>query len=205
MKIKVNPTRQELLKLKKRLKTAKAGHKLLEEKLEGLMREFMKKAGDLMKQREKVEEKMPSLLLSFFCSRSVMGPEMMEKILAVIPEANIETKTTNVMGVIVKERTLQNREDIVNANFSELTADHNLITAREKAHDIFDDLLVYIDLSDNIRMLAQEIESCRRRVNSLEHVYIPEMNRAKKYILQKLEEGERFDRAVLLKIKTLIN
>jgi V/A-type H+/Na+-transporting ATPase subunit D len=205
MRIKVNPTRQELLKLKKRLKTAKAGHKLLEEKLEGLMREFLKKAEKLMAQRKVVEEKMPSLLLSFFQARSNLGPDIIEKLTSVIPEANIETKTTNVMGVVVKQRTLQNREEIVNAPFSELSADHNLITAREQAHLLFDDLLLYLDLSDNIRTLAGEIESCRRRVNSLEHVYIPEMNRAKKYILQKLEEGERFDRAVLLKIKTLIN
>ena len=54
-KLNVNPTRMELSKLKKRLATATRGHKLLKDKQDELMRQFLEKIRENKRLREEVE------------------------------------------------------------------------------------------------------------------------------------------------------
>lgn len=203
MKSKINPTRQELLKLKKRLKIAKSGHKLLKEKLEGLMREFLKKINDLIVLRKKVENELPLALLDFFYSSNVLGVKETKESLSSIPKAEIEKTKSNIMGVEVNDYRIINKDAVFSGSVDFKKSNYRFILSKKKMASLGEYLMEYASLSLKIRELASEIEKNRRRVNSLEHVYIPEVERAKKYITQKLEEGERFERTVALKLKTL--
>ncbi|MDD2913207.1 MAG: V-type ATP synthase subunit D [Candidatus Pacebacteria bacterium] len=203
MKSKINPTRQELLKLKKRLKIAKSGHKLLKEKLEGLMREFLKKINDLIVLRKKVENELPLALLDFFYSSNVLGVKETKESLSSIPKAEIEKTKSNIMGVEVNDYRIINKDAVFSGPVDFKKSNYRFILSKKKMASLGEYLMEYASLSLKIRELASEIEKNRRRVNSLEHVYIPEVERAKKYITQKLEEGERFERTVALKLKTL--
>lgn len=204
MKLKINPTRQELLKLKKRLKIAKSGHKLLREKLDGLMREFLGRINKLRNLRKTLEEKLPVIFFDFLRSQNNLGPKNLENLLSHIPQAEIETSTSNIMGVNLEGYDVLNKKEIMETPFSVLSSNYYLEKSRKEIIEIFQEILNYANLTNEIKTLSAEIERNRRRVNSLEYVYIPEMIRTKKYITQKLEEGERFNRAVLLKLKTLI-
>ncbi len=204
MKIKVNPTRQELLKIKKRLKTAKSGHRLLKEKLDGLMQEFLGNIKEAKRVREKLEEKIPEMLFDFFSANNRIGEKGVKELITHLPFMDVDLSFYNVMGVRIRNIEAGNIEEVRESKISVDAVDYELYKAKEDSLSIFEDVLRYANLTIKIRLLAEEIEKTRRRVNSLEHIYIPEMERVKKYISQKLEERERFDRTVVLKLKEMI-
>lgn len=201
MKLKVNPTRQELLKIKKRLKTAESGHDLLKEKLDGLMREFLGNIRNLKLSREKLEEKIPSAFSQFFLSHNRIGEDRTAGLIKHFPLADVALSFSGIMGVKIRSVEIRNKSEIEKTDLSVLSADSQLYESRETIREAADDILNYANLTIKIRLLAEEIEKTRRRVNSLEHIYIPGLLRTKKYIFQKLEERERFDRTVILKLK----
>ncbi len=204
MKIKVNPTRQELLKIKKRIKTARSGHGLLKEKLDGLMQEFLANIKDLKLARKSLDEKMSSAFLNFYKANNRIGGARTGALMSHIPHAEVNLDFYSVMGVRIRKVTILNKEQIVEAETSLVVGDDNFNLAKKETDVLFSDIINYANLIIKVRLLAEEIEKTRRRVNSLEYIYIPEMERVKKYISQKLEERERFDRTVILKLKELI-
>ena len=205
MKLKVNPTRQELLKIKKRLKTAQSGHDLLKEKLDGLMQEFLGNIRELQKLREGLGEKISPAFYHFFLSASRAGQEETENLISHLPLADVNLTFRNIMGVQIREGNVVNREKLEESKISLHSVDSDLYRSKEDISAIRNNLINYENLTIKIRLLAEEIEKTRRRVNSLEHVYIPEMMRVRKYISQKLEERERFDRTVILKLKEIMS
>ena len=205
MKIKVNPTRQELLKVKKRLKTAESGHGLLKEKLDGLMQEFLANVKELKTSRESLDEKMSSVFSNFFLAKNRVGKNRIDALTSHFDKNQVNLSFYSVMGVSIRKIDVVNKEKVGDAKISSFSADAQLYRSKEELSKIEEDIIKYANLTIKIRLLAEEIEKTRRRVNSLEHIYIPEMKRVQKYISQKLEERERFDRTVILKLKETIN
>ncbi len=201
MKRKINPTRQELLRLKKQLKVAVSGHKLLKNKLDSLIQEFLTHVKKLQGLREKIENQTPGLLMSYLKAENNLGKSQIDALISQIPEAELGLERENIMGVRVEEYEFKNLEEIQKTPLSKKSGDSNLEKAQNKSYEILDSILKYATLEQKIKLLAAEIENTRRRVNSLEHVYIPEIKEAQKYITQKLEEKERFERTVLIKLK----
>lgn len=200
---KINPTRQELLRLKKRLKIAKSGHKLLQDKLDGLIKEFLSKIDDFKSLRKKINQELPLAFFNFYKSYSYLGPEEIESLLCHLPKIEINKKESQIMGVRISKYEAKNKQEIIDTPISFYT-DSNFINSRKKVIDLFDEIIQYFSLEKEIKTLSYEIERNRRRINSLEHILIPEIIKNIKYIYQKLEEGERFNRTVLMKVKTLI-
>lgn len=205
MKLKINPTRQELLKLKKRLKTARLGHKLLEDKLESLMQEFLKRIKLIKGLRKDLENKIPQVFFNFLWAQDLTGPKEINLLISHFPSALLETKEKNIMGVVIQEYRVANKEEILKSSLGSLSANSLLQKTYEMLHGLFDNLINYSLLEQELRSLASEIEQTRRRVNALEYMFIPEMERVKKYISQKLEENERFSRSTLMKLKTQLS
>jgi len=81
MLLDVNPTRMELLRLKDRLALAQRGHKLLKDKLEGLMKNFLKIAKDYATAREDFDSKFILALKEFEVSTQDIEPEDLESLL----------------------------------------------------------------------------------------------------------------------------
>ncbi len=204
MKLKVNPTRQELLRMKKRLKAAKSGHKLLKEKLDGLMQEFLLNIKDLKKLREELDSKTSPAFRHYFKSYCKKGEEKTGSLAQHFPLAEVDLSFYSVMGVNIRKVDVKNKEQIGLTEVAPQAVDADLYLARKETSVLAENVMSYANLIIKTRMLAEEIEKTRRRVNSLEHIYIPEMERAMKYIAQKLEERERFDRTVVLKLKEMM-
>ena len=66
----VNPTRMELTKLKKKLATAVRGHKLLKDKRDELMRQFLDLVRENKALRERVEEGIAKANKDFVLARA---------------------------------------------------------------------------------------------------------------------------------------
>ncbi|MCD7927372.1 MAG: V-type ATP synthase subunit D [Oscillospiraceae bacterium] len=205
--INVNPTRQELTRLKTRLKTSIRGHKLLKDKRDELMRQFMDVVRENRALRAKVEEGLMHAHASFTVASAVMSSEFMEQAL-LYPKQSVELDMTfkNVMSVNVPEYQFKTKNDdpgeVYPYGFAATSGE--LDTAVAALSDVFQDMLRLAQIEKTSQLLAEEIEKTRRRVNALEYVKIPQMQESIKYISMKLDENERSNTIRLMKVKDML-
>ena len=80
-KLNVNPTRMELTRLKGKLRTAQRGHKLLKDKRDELMKQFLETVREVRSLRAEVEEELMTVHGSFTVASALMSSEAMEQAL----------------------------------------------------------------------------------------------------------------------------
>lgn len=196
----VNPTRMELLKVRSRLVTARRGHKLLKDKLEGLMREFVSLAGEYRKCRLQVDEGLPEVLKLFVLAEITSSRR--------IVEGALESIRQDLRLNVTRKRLMSVQVPRIEAAFGETSGMYSLIHTPpelDKAVDSLKDfmpvLLKTAELEQGIRIVISEIERTRRRVNALEHTFIPRMVETVRFIAAKLDEMERSNTARLMMVK----
>ncbi|MGC9365890.1 MAG: V-type ATP synthase subunit D [bacterium] len=203
MILEINPTRQELLRLRKRLTIAVRGHKLLKDKQDELMRQLLAMIGEVKNLRIKVEEELAEAMNSFVLAKSGSEPGAVETAL-MIPrkEISLEVKQKHIMNLRVPVYSKQVSGDILCYGFAETTAelDESLYSLDKAAESIFD----LAEKEKTVSMLADEVARTRRRVNSLEYVLIPNLEDTIKHIRQKLSEMERANLTRLMKVKDIV-
>ena len=203
----VTPTRMVLNQLKGRLKTARRGHKLLKDKRDELMRQFMDVVRENKILREHVEEGLTGAFSSLQVASAIMSPEMLEQSL-LYPRQSVELdmKFKNIMSVNVPRYsfTTKNNDpsEIYPYGFAQTSGE--LDDALDKMARVFEDMLKLAEVEKTMQLLAEEIEKTRRRVNALEYVMIPELETNIKYITMKLEENENATKVRLLKVKEMV-
>jgi V/A-type H+-transporting ATPase subunit D len=203
----VNPTRMELTKLKRKLVSAVRGHKLLKDKRDELMRQFMELVQINRRLRERVENGISSANKNFALARAVMQDETINTaFLAPKQEVYLDVGKKNVMSVEIPQFEYKTRtpdpNDIYSYGYAFTSGD--LDSAVKSLADILPDMLKLAEVEKACQMLAAEIEKTRRRVNALEHVLIPDMKEKIKYITMKLDENERSTQVRLMKVKDMI-
>ena len=203
----VNPTRMELTKQKKKLMTATRGHKLLKDKRDELMRQFLDLVRENMALRQKVEAGILSANKNFVIAKAGMSEQALHTALMVPKqEVYLEADRKNVMSVDIpvfeyKTRTAD-ANDIYSYGFAFTSGD--LDDAVKSLADILPDMLRLAETEKACQLMAAEIEKTRRRVNALEHVIIPEAQKNIKYITMKLDENERSTQIRLMKVKDMM-
>ena len=203
----VTPTRMELTRLKKKLVTATRGHKLLKDKRDELMRQFLDLVRENMALREKVEAVIKTANKNFVIARAGMSGETLRTAL-MMPKQSVELRVgeKNVMSVDIpvfetKTRTAD-ANDIYSYGFAFTSSD--LDGAVKSLADILPDMLKLAETEKACQLMASEIEKTRRRVNALEHVIIPETRENIRYITMKLDENERSSQIRLMKVKDMM-
>ena len=203
----VNPTRMELTRLKKKLVTATRGHKLLKDKRDELMRQFLELVRENMELRKKVEAGINAANKNFVLAKSAMSEEAVNvAFMTPKQEVSLECSYRNVMSVDIpvfeyKPRT-SDAHDIYSYGFAFTSSD--LDDAVKSLADLLPDMLKLAETEKACQLMAAEIEKTRRRVNALEHVLIPETQESIKYITMKLDENERSTQIRLMKIKDMM-
>ncbi len=201
------PTRMELTRLKKKLVTAVRGHKLLKDKRDELMRQYLDLVKENMELRKKVEDGINAANTNFVVAKSAMSEQGLHTaLMAPKQEVYLEVKKKNIMSVDVpvleyKTRTAD-KNDIFSYGFAYTSAD--LDDAVQSLSDILPDMLELAEKEKACQLMASEIEKTRRRVNALEHVIIPETQKNIKYISMKLDENERSTQIRLMKVKDMV-
>ena len=203
----VNPTRMELTRLKRKLVTARRGHKLLKDKRDELMRQFLGEVRNNKELREKVEKGIAASNKNFALARSGMSDEAVRvAFMSPKQEVVLSTATRNVMSVEVPVYTYTTRtsdpNDIYSYGFAFTSSD--LDDAVTSLAELLPDMLRLAESEKTCQLLAAEIEKTRRRVNALEHVMIPEMEADIRYISMKLDESERSSQTRLMKVKDMM-
>ena len=203
----VNPTRMELTRLKKKLVTASRGHKLLKDKRDELMRQFLDMARENMELRKKVEAGIKAANTNFVIAKAGMNEQTLSTAL-MAPKQEVRTALgdRNVMSVDIPvydyKTKSANSNDIYSYGFAFTSGE--LDDAVKSLSDILPDMLRLAEVEKSCQMLAAEIEKTRRRVNALEHVIIPETREGIKYISMKLDENERSTQVRLMKVKDMM-
>ena len=203
----VSPTRMELTRVKKRLMTAVKGHKLLKDKRDELMRQFLDMIRETRDLRREVEEKLKIVNSGFALASSAMQKEVLASALMMPKESvTLDISLKSIMGVDVPVfKTTSNTYDKGDAlsygyAFTSGELDNSIITLSA----LLPELMRLSQQEKTIQMLAAEIEKTRRRVNALEYVMIPNYQDTIRYITMKLDEIERGNLTRLMKVKDMM-
>lgn len=203
----VNPTRMELTNLKRKLITARRGHKLLKDKRDELMRRFMDLVRENKELRKKVEASIAEANKHMAFARSVMSDaDITSALMMPMQEISIDISEKNVMSVLIPEFKTQLKTaddaDIYPYGFAFTSTE--LDGAVKFISDILPDLIKLAETEKSCQLMAAEIEKTRRRVNALEHVMIPQYEETIKYISMKLDENERSATTRIMKVKDMM-
>ena len=203
MLARVNATRMELLRLKKRLLLASRGHKLLKDKRDELMRLLLEIIDEVKKKRLSVEKEFNSILEMFVLAKARMGPFQIEQAL-LIPskKISVSVEQRNMMSVRVPEYSKEVSGNIIPYGFLNTSGDIDI--SLDKFDKFIEDLLSLAEKEKTVQLMATEIEETRRRVNALEYKLIPDLQETIKFITMKLDENERAGTVRLMKVKDIV-
>jgi V/A-type H+-transporting ATPase subunit D len=206
-RLNVNPTRMVLTSLKKKLAVATRGHKLMKDKRDELMKQFLELARENKVLREEVEKQLAEVYKNFAIANAVMSGEMLEEALMYPKQGvSINLGRKNVMSVDVPvfdfNTTTDDDSDIYPYGFA--TTSGELDKAIARLAQVFPTLLNLAAMEKEASLLAEEIEKTRRRVNALEYIMIPQLQETIKYIKMKLDENERGNQTRLMKVKDMM-
>ncbi len=203
MKFNVSATRMGLLKLKKRLVLARRGHKLLKDKLDELLRQFIEMVKDYEGLRRQMETAIADALRSFLLARAVMSPETIaESLIVPHDRISLSASTLSIMNIAVPQFELQTKGELYNYGFADTAFE--LDASQEKFSQALPLMIKVAEKEQVIELLAGEIERTRRRVNALEYVLIPGLQDTIKHISMRLEELERSNLTRLMKVKDIV-
>ena len=202
----VNPTRMELTRQKKKLMSATRGHKLLKDKRDELVRQFMDMIKENMRLRLKVEEGLKRANREFAVARAGMSEEVLNTaLMANNKSLEIKQDYKNIMSVDIPQfcaKTEIGGRDIYSYGYAFTAGD--LDDAVYSLSNVFSDMIKLAEIEKSCQLMASEIEKTRRRVNALEHVIIPQALGNIKYITMKLDENERSTQIRLMKVKDMM-
>lgn len=201
-RLNVNPTRMELKKLKARLATAVKGHKLLKDKSDEMIRRFSEIIKEDKKLRDEVQLELHNVLKQFSVARSVTPSYRAETAFAMpVVSMEIDCDTSSIMGVEVPKVEIlsEKKSDGLPYAYTEITSEADYSV--EEAAKLLPKMVKLAETEKTVRLLADEIERNKRRVNALEYVMIPQLEETIKYIKGKLDENERASVIRLMKVK----
>ena len=197
----INPTRMELTRLKRQLRTAQRGHKLLRDKRDELMKQFMETVRENRALRQRVEQGLSKAHASFTVAAALMTPEMLGQSL-LIPSRSVELDLSfeNIMSVEVPRYHFTEHQGGSAYPYGYVQTSGELDDAVASLSGVFRDMLRLAEIEKTTQLLAEEIEKTRRR----EYVKIPQMQENIRYITMKLDENERANTIRLMKVKDMI-
>lgn len=205
-RLNVNPTRMELSILKERLKTATRGHKLLKDKQDELMRQFIMKIKENNELRKKVEGQLTSAMQDFVLAKSMKSDQMVQEIFSLpAKEVSLQVRHDSVMSVKVPKFNYEIKDQSLDSEFpySYVATTSDMDQAIESVNESLTDMLRLAEIEKGCQLMADEIEKTRRRVNALEFRTIPQLEETIYFIEMKLEEAERAQVTRMMKIKDM--
>lgn len=202
----VNPTRMELMTLKNKLSTARRGHKLLKDKCDEIIRQFMELVRENKRLRIEVEKELSEAMKYMSAARGSVSSSVIDTAL-LMPRSKIsvdvgERSIMSVKVPIYKEVSVCSDDSVNSYGYAFTSSDMDEAVAKIK--NVMSMLIKLAETEKTCQLLADEAEKTRRRVNALEHVMIPDYEDTIKYIMMKLDENERSTTIRLMKVKDMM-
>ncbi|MGQ9603358.1 MAG: V-type ATP synthase subunit D [bacterium] len=203
MRLSVNPTRMELLRLRKRLVLARRGHKLLKDKQDELMKQFMLLVQQIRDLRLSVERELEQAWREFVLARALGGNEAIEVAISVPNRrTRVGVRRQQIMNVVVPVFSLSIEGNLVSYGLA--TTPSELDTALAAMERVLGRMVELASKEKSLELIGDEIERTRRRVNALEYVLIPSLVETIRYISMKLSEMERGNLSRLMRVKEIV-
>jgi len=186
--------------LKRRTKAAQRGHKLLKDKQDGLMQQFLAIIRSAKELRQKVEEQLGEAFGKFLTASVWLSDAQLLNALS-SPQAKISlnVQTKNVMSVRIP--FFEVKKEGSSKGYGFVGTNALLDEAIEAFDELFETLIELAQIEKQAESMAIELETTRRRVNALEYKMIPDMQDTVKYITMKLDETERAGIIATMRIK----
>jgi V/A-type H+/Na+-transporting ATPase subunit D len=189
-KINIPPTRSNLLRMKQELQFAHEGYEILDRKREVLTTELIRMAHDAQVLQEEVWKLVAEAYRALEQAKLTMGQEQVERTsLAMNKTVDVHLKFRGVMGVPIP---------MVEAKGGPPEMPYSLGDTRatlDQASSAFRRVLSRVpelsELVTSVWRLAGELRKTQRRVNALQHIFIPEYEETVLFIKSALEERER--------------
>jgi len=199
----VKPTRMELLKLRRRVKLADKGHRLLKEKRDALISEFMIVIKEYKDARKRVEENLKVAFYNLLMAEVLLGSRDLEQISGItLRDINLDFMTKNIMGVSVPVMKIDNLiRRVHERGYGFLSTNAKLDDAARNFEESIGSIVKLAEVEESVRRIAEEVEKTKRRVNALEYIVIPRLKATIKHIEMRMEEIERESFLRLKKIK----
>lgn len=203
MILKVNPTRISLLKLRKDLKIASKGYKLLKDKRDGLMKAFIKIIKEAKNLRAEVNQEMPKFFRLYFIATAETPQKFLDSAF-LLPNAKVSLKRNHetIMSVATPKFELQKEGQALSHGFLETSGDLDI--AIRMLETFFPKIIKLAQLEKSAENLAIEIEKTRRRASALENTMIPNLKLTIKFISRRLEEQSRDAAVSIMRVKVMI-
>lgn len=203
MLLDVNPTRMELNRLRRRLALARRGHKLLKDKRDELMRQWLGVIEEVRQLRFSIEEEFQSILERFVLAKAAAGScQTEQELLLPSKKVSISVSRKNVMSVHIPEYTMEISGGIIPYGYINTSGEMDItLKSFEK---FIDNLLNLAEKEKMLQLMAVEIEETRRRVNALEYKLIPDITETINFITMKLDENERSNIVRLMRVKDIV-
>ncbi len=203
MRLATNPTRMELLRLRKRLSLARRGHKLLKDKQDELMKRFMGLVHQIKDLRLSVEEELEEAWRRFLVARSMGGSQVVENaVSAPTRKTSVEVGREQVMNLVVPVFSLKTEGKLASYGLAATPAE--LDTSLVAMEKVLGRMVELASKEKALELIGDEIERTRRRVNALEYILIPNLEETIRYISMKLSEMERGNLTRLMRIKEIV-
>ncbi len=206
-RLNVNPTRMELSRLKERLSLASRGHKLLKDKQDELMRQFISLIRENNEIRNEVEDKIEAGMQSYSIANALLHDNFIGEVLTTPSQSiSLSIDQENIMNIRVPQMNFnyENTPDAVSdIYYGYLNSNSELDSAIEQIFEVMPRMLELAEIEKRCQLMADEIEKTRRRVNALEHMTIPQLEETIYFIEMKLEEKERAEITRLIKVKDM--
>lgn len=189
----VKPTRSELIKLKEKVKLAHTGHSLLKRKKDGLIQEFFKIMADAKDTRTLLTRAYRDGLGKIALTQAVEGTAAVESAsFASRHEPRVKLGTKNLMGVPVpRVEASFARQRVIERGYGVLRSSSYLDDTVTAFETVVERALESAEKETALRRMLIEIEKTKRRVNALEYIVIPGMEKTAAFIRLRLEELER--------------
>lgn len=200
----VNPTRMELTRLKRELATAKRGHKLLKDKQDEMVRQFMNLIKQNRELRIKIENELSVISSTFNSARLKMSyAGLMEALMVPSQNIQVETSSRTIMNMSVPSLKVKT-DDCIDITYGFAFTPCELDDSVIKLSNLVSSMVKLAEIEKSCDMLAGEIEKTRRRVNAIEYVLVPNLEDTIHFITMKLEDNERSNIIRLMKSKEII-
>ncbi|MFZ1353012.1 MAG: V-type ATP synthase subunit D [Enterococcus aquimarinus] len=199
----VNPTRMELSRLRKRLGTATRGHKLLKDKQDELVRQFILLVKKNQELRKKMDSSLQKGMKEYVLASSVIPDHVLEEAFSIpFNKVSLDVQTKSIMNteVPVLNTMYQEDSDVDNFSYGFVSTTSELDLSLDYLGSILPLMLQLAEIEKTCQLIAKEIETTKRRVNALEYLTIPNLTETIAYIENTLDENERGNVTRLMKV-----
>lgn len=202
----IKPTRMELLKLRKRVLLAEKGHKLLKEKRDALISEFLIIIKEVRKSRKKMEKELASAFKALTAAKALLGSRTVKQLSHITDQdIALDLKTRNIMGVKVPVIKIpETTRKMTERGYGLFDTSTQLDETAYNFESALKTIVQLVEIEETVRRLALEVEKTKRRVNALEYIVIPRLKATVKYIQMHLDEMARDSFLRLKKIKAVL-